>query len=667
MKRFHHVQLWRFCLATLKVATLLLATVLLFTPSPCQAREAVVRVDLTRGGAKINPYIYGQFIEHIGRCIHGGIWAEMLQDRKFLLAPGEKWQPTAPEDANFSVAHDSAGAYSGEHCLALWVRDRGGGARGIRQGHLGLIEGKEYVGYAVLCNVKESGPVTVRLSWGTEATDGQSVVLSDVGTSYKKHVFRFRAGATTEDASLSLSLTEPGYVWVGCLSLMPADNIGGMRADTLALIKKLNSPIYRWPGGNFVSGYDWKDGIGPRDRRPPRWERAWKDVEDNDFGIDEFMTFCRHVKTEPLIVVNTGLGSVKSAMEEIEYVNGPATSKWGARRAQNGHSAPYKVTWWGVGNEMFGDWQLGQIPVERYAMRHNKFARAMKAVDADIKLVGVGDAGDWNDVIIPRCAEEMDLLSGHFYKQRHYRIPFSQDDRRMYRAAFPEYTDRMVKGVQDLVKGLKAYQDGSQDAVDRLALSIDEWGIVREWKPKPDGPGIGIYEVYFPLGDAIACGRAVHEMIRSADIVQLAQWAQTVNVLGAIKTSRTHASLSPVGHMLALYRARLGGELLPVEVTDLALVDAVAAYDNESQSVSIAMINYSPTERASVKVDVRGATNLPAATGWRVHGPKLESINVPGQKETVVTTQLSDPLELERPVVLPAHSITVLQVPHTRK
>ena len=149
-------------------------------------------------------------------------------------------------------------------------------------------------------------------------------------------------------------------------------------------------PIMRWPGGNFVSGYNWKDGIGDRDRRPPRWDRAWNDVEDNDFGIDEFMVFCRDVNIEPLVVVNTGLGSVELAAEEVEYVNGAPASRWGAERAKNGRARPYGVTWWGIGNEMFGQWQLGNVSVQQYAMRHNAFVSAMRKIDPGIRVVAVG-------------------------------------------------------------------------------------------------------------------------------------------------------------------------------------------------------------------------------------------------------------------------------------
>jgi len=643
----------------------LLAAFVLCLTIPCldgaQALETTVTIDVARPGPAVNPYLYGQFIEHLGRCIHDGIWAEMLFDRKFLLEPGKAWQAFGPEGADFDAAHDAAGAYCGDHCMALWVRDPRGGACGIRQGDLGLIEGREYVGYAVLCRVADPGPVTVRLAWGEEESAGQSVVFREVGASYEKSAFRFRAGATTDDASLSLSLSQPGYLWIGCLSLMPADNVDGMRADTLELLKKLNSPIYRWPGGNFVSGYQWKDGAGPRDRRPPRWERAWEDVEDNDFGIDEFLAFCRQIDTEPLVVVNTGLGSVDDAVELVEYANGSAKTRWGSRRARTGHPDPYGVVWWGIGNEMYGGWQLGNVPVERYALRHNAFVRAMKAVDPKIKVVAVGSPGKWNDVVVPRCAASMDLLSAHHYTQRGLRVPFSPEDARKYEESFLDYSGRVAAGVRGLVDDFRARRDGGDPAVDRIRLSIDEWGIVREWDPEPDGPGVGRFEVYYPLGDAIANGRALHELIRSADLVKIAQWAQTVNVIGAIKTSRTHASMGPVGHLLTLYRARVGGKLVPVEVVGDAPIDAVAAWDAASQTLSVGLINYSPKEAVSTSLKIEGASELAVATAWRIHGPSLGAINVPGQPEQVTTKQLPEPPAFNKPVVLPAHSITVLQ------
>ena len=155
------------------------------------------------------------------------------------------------------------------------------------------------------------------------------------------------------------------------MSLMPADNVRGMRADTLALLKELDAPVYRWPGGNFVSGYNWRDGLGDPDRRPPRKNPAWKGVEHNDFGIDEYMAFCRMLGTEPYITVNSGLGVVQTAVEELQYANAAATTPMGKLRAENGHAEPYRVRFWAIGNEMYGNWQLGHMPLEKYVQKHN--------------------------------------------------------------------------------------------------------------------------------------------------------------------------------------------------------------------------------------------------------------------------------------------------------
>ncbi len=625
------------------------------------AAESAVTVDLEKPGATISPYIYGQFIEHLGRCIRDGIWAEKLRDRKFLLTPDKSpWKPVRAEGAVCDIFCDPAGAYAGDHCMAVWVRENGQGACGLRQEGIGLLEGKEYVGYAILAMPDDSrATVEVRLAWGSGSDAGQSFTIEGVGRDYRKRAFRFRAGSTTENAALEVRLLKPGYVWIACLSLMPADNVGGMRADTLALVKRLNPPITRWPGGNFVSGYEWKDGIGDRDRRPPRWERAWNDVEDNDFGVDEFLAFCSEVGTEPYIAVNTGLGSVRDAADEVEYVTGARSTTWGRRRAQNGHPDPYPVTWWGAGNEMFGDWQLGHIPVERYAVRQNIFATAMKERNSNIRVIGVGAPGPWNDVVLPACAASMDLLSGHHYSERKLRTPFSPADADTYERTFAGYSGDVAQGVRRLVSDFRGRLGKGNAAVDRVRLAIDEWGIVRDWNAAPDAPGLGSFEHYYTLGDAIAAGRALHELIRSCDVVAMANWAQTVNVIGAVKTSRNHAVLDPVGHVLALYRAQVGGVSLPVTMEGDAPVDAVAARDDNTGAVTLGLINFSPSQTVPIRVQIKNAVKATGA--WRITASHLTAINVPGQTEAVTTSELPDVGRPGGQIELPPHSITVVR------
>ena len=244
--------------------------------------------------APMSKYIYGQFIEHLGRCIYGGIWAEMLEDRKFFYGVGDKESPWKP-------VGDAGGARD-EHGGAVRRRAHAGrrARRGRQAGRHPAGRPRRH-GRARSTSAASSsratralGPVQVSLVWGTGEKDRQTVTIA-LGVTRRSDPFpiAFTAGATTDAARLEIIATGRGVLRIGTASLMPADNVEGFRADTLRLLRELNAPVYRWPGGNFVSGYDWRDGIGDRDRRPPRKNPAWKGVEHNDVGIDEFMALCR--------------------------------------------------------------------------------------------------------------------------------------------------------------------------------------------------------------------------------------------------------------------------------------------------------------------------------------------------------------------------------------
>lgn len=623
-----------------------------------QMRDVKVTVDPTKPGAAISPYIYGQFIEHLGRCIRQGIWAEMLRDRKFLQEPGKSWEVVKADGADFDVFLDPAAAYAGDHGMALWLKGAASGPCGIRQSGLGVVAGKEYVGYAYIAHAATPSPVDVRLQWGDGPDAGQTIRL-EPGRTYRQLAFRFKAGATADNATLSITMTAPGNLWIGCVSLMPADNVRGMRPDTLALIKQIAPPITRWPGGNFVSGYNWKDGIGPRDRRPPRWERAWSDIEDNDFGLDEFMAFCREVKTEPYICVNAGLGSAADAAEQVQYANGSEKSQWGAVRAANGNPKPYGVVWWGIGNEMYGDWQLGNVPAERYAYRHNAFAASMRAEDPRIKIIAVGAPGRWNDVLLGTCAASMDLLSGHHYSGRGFRLPMSDDDAARYAERFPSYSASVAEGVRGLVNDFRKRLGQGNAAVDKVRLAIDEWGIVRDWNGTPDGPGIGAFEHYYCLGDALAVARGMNELLRSADVVAMANWAQLVNVIATIKTSRTAAVMDPAGYVLAVYGGNLRGNILPVDVPKDVPLDSVASYEPAGKTLGIALVNHSLTEDLRVQLDVPGL-GIRTAQAWTLTARHLTDTNVPGESERVTLRSLRG-VALPGVVDVPRHSLVVLR------
>ena len=620
--------------------------------------EIKVAVDPAAAGPEISRYLYGEFIEHLGRCIYGGIWAEMLKDRKFLLSEKDSPWKTVGAGPIFDRKADPAGEFAGVPCAALWLKSADGKSHGIRQEGLGVLAGKTYVGSIWLAAVGDPGPVSVELSLGPG--DRTGTIVEPNGPSYRKYDISFVASGTTDDAALEITLSKPAYIWIGAVSLMPQENTRGMRPDTLALIKELAPPLIRWPGGNFVSGYRWKDGIGPRDRRPPRYEKAWNDIEPNDFGLDEFMDFCREVGTEPYICVNAGLGPAEEAAEEVEYANGPATSPWGARRAANGHPKPYGARVWGIGNEMFGDWQLGNVAVEQYRLRHDTFAGLMKEKDPSIKIIGVGAPGIWNDVMA-KSAAHMDWLSEHYYQERKFRVPFAQADLNAYRKSFPGYSGIMSGELAKLVDAFRDWRKKAGRAGAAVRLAIDEWGIVRDWNSAPDGPGIGSFEHYYPLGDALCVARGLHEILRSADVCTMANWAQTVNVIGLIKTSRTAASMEPAGLVLQLYRKWFGDVLIPVKTTGGAPIDIVASKSKDGKEIVVSFVNPSISETYKIQLGLPKKFRKASARVFRIQGPGVEAINVPGMAEPVTLKELPKSAWRGR-IDLPPHSITLVRL-----
>jgi alpha-N-arabinofuranosidase len=410
---------------------------------------------------------------------------------------------------------------------------------------------------------------------------------------------------------------------VGTVSLMPADNVNGMRADTLALLKELDSPVYRWPGGNFVSGYDWRDGIGDPDRRPPRKNPAWKGIEHNDFGIHEFIAFCRELGTEPYVTVNTGLGSVESTAEEVAYCNGPVDSPLGKLRAANGHPEPFGVEWWAVGNEMYGSWQLGHMPLEKYVEKHNRCAEAMRAADPSIKLVAVGAVGRWTERMLAGCADHMEMISEHFYVQEMPGV--------MAHASLAPMAVKRICDAHRRYRGTIPVLSGKD-----IRIAMDEWNY---WY----GPHVyGELGVRYFLKDALGVAAALHEYFRNSDIVFMANYAQTVNVIGCIKTSKTAAAFATTGLVLKLYRSEYGA--IPVEITGAPEpLDVAAAWKEDRKHLTIGIVN--PAKRAfDLDLRITGTALSGRGTLFRITGDDPMAYNEPGKppRVAIVETQVRD-------------------------
>jgi alpha-N-arabinofuranosidase len=590
-------------------------------------------VDAAKTGEPVSKYIYGQFIEHLGRCIYGGIWAEMLMDRKFYYPVTDDYAPWAMASEAFwadgstleypylakspwqvegpagNLVMDSGDPYVGEHTPVIKVN---GKKAGIRQNELSVQAGQKYVGRVILAGDRSLLPISIQLSTPNGQTE--TMVIENISAEFQSYPFEFTPGFTSDSTSLGISSEGVGNLRVGTVSLMPADNIQGWRRDVVGLLKELNSPVYRWPGGNFVSGYNWRDGIGERDRRPPRKNPAWKGVEHNDVGIHEYMELMELINAEPFIAVNTGLGTVEEVAEEIKYCNGPVDSDMGRLRAANGHPEPYGVKWWAVGNEMYGDWQLGHMPLSEYVKKHNSMAEAIWDVDSTAKLIAVGHVGDWSATMLANSSNHMDLLSEHIYATG------SQDP--------AEHMGLVADLIKEVADAHRAYRDSIPGLKQKdIQIAMDEWNY---W--------YGDY-IYGELGvryyhkDALGIAKGLHEYFRNSDLYFMANYAQTVNVIGCIKTTPTAAGFATTGLPMKLYRQQFA--TLPVKVdyssTDL---DIVAAITPDKAFITLAIVNEKP-ETVEIAFDFGDSQIGNNGKQWLIQHDDLMAYNDPGTSAEV--------------------------------
>jgi alpha-L-arabinofuranosidase len=324
---------------------------------------------------------------------------------------------------------------------------------------------------------------------------------------------------------------EPGH---------PTAGGDGFRGDVLELVRELGVTIVRYPGGNFVSGYDWQDGIGPRDARPRRLELAWRSIETNQVGTDEFLAWVRAAGAEPMLAVNMGTRGLDAARALVEYCNAPAGTEWADRRAANGRRDPYGVGVWCIGNEMDGPWQIGHMDAVAYGKAANETGKAMRLVDPSIELVVCGSShsrmptfGSWEDTVLDLAWDVADHVSLHTYYD-----PARFASTEAFLGASLDL-DRMIDTVAataDAVAGRK----GSRR---RVSLSVDEWNVwyqtptekfERRGEPFVEAPPL--IEDTYTVTDALVVGCCLITLLRHADRVRMACLAQLVNVIAPIRT-----------------------------------------------------------------------------------------------------------------------------------
>lgn len=662
-------------------AIIITLQVLLFTgplfPTVLSAQTQSVNatIDASKTGTPISEYIYGQFLEHIGGIVNNNIWAQMLDDRKFYYAitshppaepTGPAWRRTAlrhwtPIGGDEFVIMDAAHAYVGDHTPMVKLNQNE--LHGIQQAGLAVRDGKSYAGRVILAGTAGT-TVQVNLIWGDAASDRQTVVIGKLGPDYRKFPLSFQTQGASDNARLEIVGTGTGSFHVGAVSLMPANNVQGFRAEVIAALKQLHSGVYRWPGGNFVSGHEWRDAIGDPDKRPPIMDPVWHAVQPNDVGTDEFMALCHLLDVEAYITVNAGFGDAWSAAQLVEYVNGAVTTPMGRLRAANGHPQAYKVKYWGIGNEPWGEWQLGFMPVAQFELKYNLFAKAMRKVDPTIKLIAPGampDAttgskqakrlngqivpdylspADWSGNLLAHCLDNIDLLSEHFYSTSGQRTDLEKGDKvnagpqtliewerapaTQVRAKYEHY--------QEYFKRIPALQEKP------VPISLDEWAYI--------GSPPNSYKV------VPAYAWAFHEMFRHSDLYQLGGFTFATAM---ISEDRTNAVLSPTGLLFKMYREHFG--MIPVQVSgdspqpkplypaggdqpavnpgsDTYPLDVSAALSQDRRTLTFAVLNPSDSEQR-LKISIHNAELSGQGHLWRMAPSSVDATVTVGQKAGV--------------------------------
>ena len=425
----------------------------------------------------------------------------------------------------------------------------------------------------------------------------------------------------------------------------PLSDADGFRKDVLDAAHGLGVTILRWPGGNFASGYNWKDGVGARDQRPARRDHAWGALESNRFGTDEFLRYCERLKVEPYLCINAGLASVDDARHWVEYANEQGNTYWAQQRRKNGRDKPWGVKYWGLGNEIDGPWQLGHKNAEDYAKFALEAAKAMRRADDSIQLIASGSSNfgqgadwvGWNRTVLERLKNEIDYISLHTY------IGNRENNFEKFLAVSRDIDDRI-----EVVKGqIKAVQVGNPRARP-IAIAFDEWNVwYRTLTPGSTEFQIastGLEENY-NFEDALAMGMFFNSFIRHADVVKMANLAQLVNVIAPIFTNKQGLYLQTTYFPLAEYAKQRGNQALDALVESpqyqpdngrrLGYLDVSVTYDAKTRQVFVNVLNRSEKTDITARIENVAATPPATVSVWELNHPDLKATHTFG-KDTVV-------------------------------
>jgi len=432
----------------------------------------------------------------------------------------------------------------------------------------------------------------------------------------------------------------------------------GYRKDVLEEIRKLNVPIVRYPGGNFVSGYNWLDGVGPKQDRPRVLDKAWNSLNTNQFGTNEYLAWCKAAGTQPLLAVNLGTGTPEEAAALVEYCNGDKGTRWSDLRRKHGVAEAHRVQHWCLGNEMDGPWQIGHMPATEYGLKAADAGRQMRYVDRGLTLVACGSSGpgmntylEWDRTVLEQCYPYVDAISLHRYFANEGQETGGSSAKFLALNLSMEKQIAEVAAVCDFVRGrLKSPK--------KLWLSFDEWNV---WYRARSGAAVDgnrqeaphLLEEIYNLEDALLVGGCINTLLRTADRVRIGCLAQLVNVIAPLMTNASGLVRQTILYPYSWALRYAGGDVLDVAVENApayeisanekaAYLDVAGTRSNDGV-VTLFVLNRDLEKPRQLEVNWEGKAAAKLSTALVLTGTDLKAVNDFGAPNRVTPKDADKP------------------------
>jgi len=467
----------------------------------------------------------------------------------------------------------------------------------------------------------------------------------------------------------------------------PLADANGFRTDVIAEVQRLGVPIIRYPGGNFVSGYHWLDGVGPKEQRPTVLDRAWNSLETNQFGTNEFIQWCRQVGSEPLLGFNLGTGTPEMAVAYVEYCNVDRGTRWSDLRREHGFEQPHDVRYWCLGNEMDGPWQMGHMPSREYGRKARDTARQIRRIDPSLKLIACGSSNTilptylvWDREVLEECFDQVDGISLHNY---YGNTPELTGDSTARYLAMNLDMERQIQEITAVCD----YVQGTLRSPKRLWLSFDEWNVwyrarggrfangQRQFAPH-------LLEEVYNLEDALLVGGFLNTLLRQSERVRVACLAQLINVIAPLVTNDQGVLRQTIyyPYFWALQHARgrvldllVESETYPIKADglradfarndDVPYVDVVVTLDQAEGRAAVFALNRDLERERELTLDWRGLKPARVLSAQTLTGEDLKAVNTFEQPDEVAPQDFDAPKAgSSMTLKLPAASYTVMSV-----